>query len=130
MRIRRFKASLAILAILALAAMAPALAEDLSEEDADTRYMENAWNFVDVSMDVSAGIPDDARGVLADIREEGVLRVAVEPYFPPQEFIDPDLPDQQSYAGADMELARLIAARMGVALQIVPMEFTLALKAL
>ena len=47
MRIRRFKASLAILAILAilaLAAMAAALAEDLSEEDADTRYMENAWN--------------------------------------------------------------------------------------
>ena len=129
MRIRRFKASLAILAILALAAMAAALAEDLSEEDADTRYMENAWNFVDVSMDVSAGIPDDARGVLADIREEGVLRVAVEPYFPPQEFIDPDLPDQQSYAGADMELARLIAARMGVALQIVPMEFTEVLNA-
>jgi polar amino acid transport system substrate-binding protein len=114
------------LALLVAALMLPvsALAEGLESGEGDTRYMENAWNFVEESMDVSKGIPSDAEGVLADIRDSGVLRVATEPYFPPQEFIDPDLTGQDSYAGADMALARLIAERMGVALQIVPMDFS------
>lgn len=87
-------------------------------------YVENEWNFVDGSMDVSAGIPETAGGVLAGIRERGVLRVATEPYFAPQEFIDPALEGQDTYAGADMKLARLIAERMRVELVIVPMDFT------
>ena len=37
---------------------------------------------------------------------------------------------QDQYAGADMKLARLIAARMGVKLEIIPMEFTQVLPAL
>lgn len=120
---------LALLAVAALLALAPALAESLEGGDANARYLENEWNFVDVSMDVSSGIPADASGVLADIRETGVLRVATEPYFPPQEFIDPDLSGDDSYAGADMQLARLIARRMGVALKIVPMDFSEVLNA-
>ena len=87
-------------------------------------FVENEWNFVDGSMDVSHGIPETANGVLARIRERGVLRVATEMYFAPQEFIDPDLEGQDAYVGADMELARLIAERMGVELVIVPMEYT------
>ena len=90
---------------------------------AEEAFVENEWNYVDRSMDVSRGIPENATGVLERIRRTGVLRVATEPYFPPQEFIDPDRTGQQQYAGADMELARLIAERMGVELQIVPMEF-------
>lgn len=87
-------------------------------------YNVNEWNYVDSSMDVSGGIPEDASGVLARIRERGVLRVATEPYYPPQEFIDPGFDGQDKYRGADMELARLIAERMGVELQIEEMEFT------
>ena len=115
-----------------LAALMPALAEDLEGEpvvDADSRYAENEWNYVEASMDVSNGIPGDASGVLADIRDAGVLRVATEPYFPPQEFIDPGLTGQESYVGADMELARLIAERMGVELHIEPMDFSEVLMA-
>ena len=92
-------------------------------------YTVNEWNFVDSSMDVSGGIPEDASGVLARIRERGVLRVATEPYYPPQEFIDPGFDGQDKYRGADMELARLIAERMGVELHIEEMEFTEVLPA-
>lgn len=97
---------------------------------AEEAFVENEWNYVDRSMDVSHGIPENATGVLERIRRTGVLRVATEPYFPPQEFIDPERDGQQQYAGADMELARLIAERMGVELQIIPMEFSRVLPAL
>ena len=100
----------------------------LAEEE-EPSFVENEWNFVDQSMDVSGGIPDTANGVLARIRENGVLRVATEPYFAPQEFIDPDLEGQAAYVGADMRLARLIADRMGVELEIIPMDFTEVLRA-
>ena len=92
-------------------------------------YVENQWNFVDGSMDVSGGIPEDAEGALLDIKTRGVLRVATEPYYPPQEFIDPALSGQDQYVGADMTLARLIAQRMNVALEIVPMDFSEVLTA-
>ncbi|MBR6443240.1 MAG: amino acid ABC transporter substrate-binding protein [Clostridia bacterium] len=97
---------------------------------AEGNYVENEKNFVDESMDVTHGIPENATGVLDRIRRSGVLRVATEPYFPPQEFIDPNGIDQKQYVGADMELARLIAKRMGVELQIIPMEFSKVLPAL
>jgi polar amino acid transport system substrate-binding protein len=99
-------------------------------EDADQIYVENEWNYVDGSMDVRHGIPDNATGVLDRIRRKGVLRVATEPYFAPQEFIDPEKTGQDQYAGADMKLARLIAERMSVELEIIPMEFTQVLPAL
>ena len=95
----------------------------------ETVYNVNEWNYVDSSMDVSGGIPEDASGVLARIRERGVLRVATEPYYPPQEFIVPGFDGQDKYRGADMELARLIAERMGVELHIEEMEFTEVLPA-
>lgn len=96
---------------------------------AEELYVENNLNFVDGSMDVSNGIPENAEGVLRKIRERGVLRVATEPYFPPQEFLDEEKEGQEQFAGADMELARMIAERMGVELEIVPMEFTRVLEA-
>ncbi len=92
-------------------------------------YVENEWNFVDGSIDSTHGIPEDAEGVLEKIREEGTLRVATEPFFPPQEFIDSNLNGQERFVGSDVELARLIAERMGVKLEIVPMEFTEVLNA-
>ena len=94
------------------------------EAEKSVEYVKNRWNFVEISMDVSGGIPEDIRGRLALIREAGKLRVATEPHYAPQEFIDPSLEGQDQYQGADMELARLIAERMGVELEIVPLEFT------
>lgn len=123
-RILQGKARFAVLALAAVCLWlfcAPCAAE---------AYGENNLNYVDGSMDVSGGIPDDAVGVLYRIRQRGVLRVATEPYYPPQEFIDPDRTGQDRYAGADMELARLIAERMGVALEIVEMDFTEVLPSL
>ena len=97
---------------------------------AESFYVENEWNYVDGSMDVKHGIPDNATGVMDRIRRKGVLRVATEPYFAPFEFIDPEQLDQRQYVGADMKLAALIAERMGVTLEIVPMEFTQVLPSL
>ena len=104
-------------ALALLGLCAPALPEE-------TVYVRNEWNFVEGSMDVSAGIPEDAPGRLGEIRRAGVLRVVTEPYFAPQEFIDPKLSGQARYVGSDMELARLIAERMGVELEIVPKAFS------
>ena len=120
------KRSGAILALCAALALAIACA---AAEEAGSPYTENEWNYVDGSMDVSGGIPEDAEGVLWSIREAGVLRVATEPYFPPQEFIDPELTGQERFAGSDMQMARRIAQRMGVELEIVPMEFSQVLDA-
>ena len=123
---RTGRIALALLLALLSAFWGPALAE---REEAESPYVENEWNYVDGSIDPAAGIPEDATGVLDSIRSKGVLRVATEPYFPPQEFIDPSLEGQDSYVGADMELARLIAERMGVTLEIVPMDFSEVLNA-
>lgn len=92
--------------------------------DETPQYMENEWNYVDGSMDVSGGIPENVTGRLAKIRSAGKLTVATSPYYAPQEFIDETQTGMDRFVGADMELARLIAARMGVALEIVPMEFS------
>ena len=103
-----------LIAFLMTAALLCACISLTEAESADQIYIENEWNYVDGSMDISHGIPDNATGVLDRIRRKGVLRVATEPYYPPQEFIDPDLEGQDAYVGADMKLARLIAERMGV----------------
>ena len=87
-------------------------------------FVEYEWGFVDGSSDISNGISEDASGRLAKIKEAGKLTVATEPYFAPQEFIDPSKTGQEQYVGADMELAKVIADRMGVELEIVPLEFT------
>lgn len=107
-----------------LAVLLSALAGGALAEEEASAYIENEWNYVDGSMDVSNGIPEDATGRLASIRNAGKLTVATEPYYPPQEFIDETKAGQDRFVGADMELARLIAQRMGVELEIVPMAFT------
>lgn len=80
-------------------------------------------NEVEVPTTTEGGIPADAGGRLGAIRDAGKLTVATEPYFAPEEFIDPSKTGQDQFVGSDMELARLIAERMGVELEIVPLEF-------
>ena len=101
----------------------------ISAAEEQLQYRENEWNYVDGSMDVSNGIPESATGRLAKIRSLGKLTVATSPYYPPQEFIDESKTGMDRFSGADMELARLIAQRMGVEIEIYPMEFTDVLSA-
>ena len=112
--------SAAVAAVLSVLVLFPVC----SAEDEPMQYIENEWNYVDGSMDVSKGIPETATGRLARIRALGKLTVATSPYYPPQEFIDDSKEGMDRFSGADMDLARLIAERMGVELEIVPMEFT------
>ncbi len=102
-------------------------AQEMEEEEL---YLENEWNFVEGTMDISGGIPENAGGVLERIRKSGKLRVATDPYWVPAEFIDPSKTGQERYVGADMELAKMIADRMGVELEIIPMDFSEVLPAL
>lgn len=61
---------------------------------------------------------------LEQILERGYLEVATEPYFAPNEFIDPSKQGDEQYVGSDIELAHLIADELGVELKIVPLEFS------
>lgn len=116
--------------LLAVVILSAAVGTAVLAEETEEQYIKNEWNFVDGSMDVSQGIPDNASGVLANIRDARTLRVATDPYFPPQEFIDPAKVGQNRFAGSDIKLAQLIADRMGVTLEIIPMDFTEVLPSL
>ena len=119
---RCFGFLMSLLICLLLAGALPAASAESIEE--------NEYGYIDAVLDSRNGIPEDAEGRLALIRETGVLRVATEPYFAPQEYIDPSQYGQARYVGSDMELARMIAERMGVSLEIVPMKFTKLLPSL
>jgi ABC-type amino acid transport/signal transduction systems, periplasmic component/domain len=60
---------------------------------------------------------------LEQIIADGKLTVAVSPDFAPLEFVDPDKQGQEQYAGAEMAMARYIADKLGVKLEIQTMEF-------
>ena len=102
----------------------------LQAAGAETWYVENEWNYLETSMDISNGIPEDADGALARIRRNGVLRIAADFESAPMNFLDPEADGDNRYAGVDMELARLIAEKMAVKLQIVPMQAVYKLPAL
>ena len=61
---------------------------------------------------------------LEEILDRGYIPVATEPYFAPNEFIDPSKEGDEKYVGSDIELAKYIADKLGVECRIVPLEFT------
>ena len=71
--------------------------------------------------------PSTGKNRLEAIKAKGVLEVATEPYFAPNQFIDPSKPDKEKYVGSDIELAKYIAKALGVELKIVPLEFSAVL---
>lgn len=71
-----------------------------------------------------------AENLLEEIVERGYIQVATEPYFPPNEFIDPNKKGDEQYVGSDMELAKYIADELGVELKIVPLEFSAVLSSI
>lgn len=60
---------------------------------------------------------------LDDILARGYIEVCTEPYFAPNEFIDPSKQGDEQYVGSDIEMAKYIADKLGVELRIVPLEF-------
>ena len=64
---------------------------------------------------------------LAQIKEKGVIEMATEPYWAPNEFIDPSKTGDEQYVGMDIEIGKAIAAKIGVELKVVPLEFTAVL---
>lgn len=67
---------------------------------------------------------------LDTILEEGVITLCTSPYYAPYEFIDNTKSGQEQYVGSDMALGRYIAQKLGVKLEIVPMEFSAVLAAI
>ncbi len=67
---------------------------------------------------------------LEAIKEKGVLEVVMEPYFAPNQFIDPTKTGDEKYVGSDVELSKLIAEKLGVKLKIVPLEFAAVLSSI
>ena len=61
---------------------------------------------------------------LEDILSRGYIEVATEPYFAPNEFIDPTITTGDNIVGSDIELANFIADELGVELRLKPMDFT------
>jgi polar amino acid transport system substrate-binding protein len=62
----------------------------------------------------------NATGVLADILQKGVLTIATSPDYPPVEFVD----DEGKVWGSEMKLAKYVADRLGVDLDIETMDFS------
>lgn len=64
---------------------------------------------------------------LEAIKERGYIEVVMEPYFAPNEFIDPTKPKDEQVVGADVELGKYIAQKLGVECHIIPLEFSAVL---
>lgn len=61
---------------------------------------------------------------LAKIKEAGKITLVTEPYFAPMEFIDPNKIGDDQFQGVDIEIAKYIAEKLGVELEIVALDFT------
>ncbi len=88
--------------------------EDNTEEDAYA-YLVDTTDLIMPELDLS-----DADGVLASVLEDGVLKVATSPDFPPLEWVE----DDGTLYGAELMLAKYIADCLGVDLEIETMDFT------
>lgn len=64
---------------------------------------------------------------LEQIKEKGYIDFCTEPYWAPNEFIDPSKTGDEQYVGSDIELAKMIAEKIGVDLKINPLDFSAVL---
>lgn len=70
-----------------------------------------------------SGSANKEKNALERVQEAGVLKVAVSPDFAPYEFEDPTKSGQDTYVGADIEMIKYIAEKMGVDMEITAMDF-------
>lgn len=98
--------TLLLLLCLALAACGGAGEPAAEEPAADTAAEQPA---------AGTGEETAADGLLADILERGVVRVSTDPNYEPQSFLD----ENGEFVGFDVDVAREIAARLGVEVEFV-----------
>lgn len=70
------------------------------------------------------GVKSSSTNRLEEIKERGYITMATEPYFAPNEFIDPNKTGDEQYVGSDIEFGKYLAEKLGVELKVVPLEFT------
>ena len=63
------------------------------------------------------------KSALEEIKDSGVLTVALSPDYSPMEFVDSSKTGQEQYVGFDVMLAQFIADELGVKLEIQAMSF-------
>ena len=62
------------------------------------------------------GSSNSDKSALQEIKDSGVLTVALSPDFSPMEFVDSSKSGQEQYVGFDVMLAQFIADELGVKL--------------
>lgn len=67
---------------------------------------------------------------LDKIKETGKITMATSPDYAPYEFIDPTKSGSEQYVGADIELGKYIAEKLGVEFEIKVMDFSAVLAAI
>ena len=72
---------------------------------------------------IGCGSNDKAESKLDQIIEKGEIVMVTSPDYSPYEFIDPSKSGQEQYVGADIELAKYIAEKLGVELKIEALDF-------
>lgn len=107
---------------------APTVAAETTEAETTSEETEASASGTETTEAVSAGADSteaaaDGGSRLDDILARGYIEVATEPYFAPNEFIDPSKQGDDKYVGSDIELARYIADQLGVECHIIPLEF-------
>ena len=70
-----------------------------------------------------SGDKEKSKNALERVQDAGVLKVAVSPDFAPYEFMDPSKSGQDTYVGADIEMIKYIAEKLGVEIEILAMDF-------
>ncbi|MCI7743008.1 MAG: transporter substrate-binding domain-containing protein [Clostridiales bacterium] len=71
----------------------------------------------------ACGSSSSDKSALQEIKDSGVLTVALSPDFSPMEFVDSSKSGQEQYVGFDVMLAQFIADELGVKLEIQAMSF-------
>lgn len=95
-----------------------------SAADAQKQLSQDAQTAAAAQTTAAAGAEGSANGEdrLAAIKKAGKITMATSPDFAPYEFEDISSGKKQ-YAGADIELGKYIAEKLGVELEIQPMDF-------
>ena len=113
------KKTVQMLIVLASAAALTAISGCSAIGSAPTLPSETIPDTISASSEAAKAASEETTGSnggsrLNDILARGYIEVAMEPYFAPNEFIDPSRQGEEQYVGADVELARYIADKLGV----------------
>lgn len=126
------KKTVQMLIVLASAAALTAISGCSAIGSAPTLPSETIPDTISASSEAAKAASEETTGSnggsrLNDILARRYIEIAMEPYFAPNEFIDPSRQGEEQYVGADVELARYIADKLGVECRIVPLEFSAVL---